>query len=209
MTKPTDRQIEYVRLADLKVNPKNPKAHHLDTIDASVGRFGFVEPIVKDDRTGSIISGHGRRTTLIEMEKRGEDPPEGVRLDPKGAWLVPVSVGWSSRTDTEAAAALIALNRTTEMGGWVDESLLDMLDSLSEVEDGFDGVGFGEADLDDLRAKLAAAQQALDPAMPPEDFTEYGQDIATQYCCPSCSYTWSGHPAPNLKESSDPDDSLI
>ena len=41
---------------------------------------------------------------------------------------------WSSRSDTEAGAALIALNRTTELGGWVDEELdhlRELLDTLT------------------------------------------------------------------------------
>src|SRR5690606_18212219 len=45
---------------------------------------------------------------------------------------------------------LIALNRTTELGGWVDDSLLDLLDGL----DDYTGIGFSENDTDDLRARL-------------------------------------------------------
>lgn len=150
MTIDTPRRTEYVRLAELKVNPRNPKSHNLEEIDASVKRFGTIDPIVRDDRTGYIISGHGRRETLTLMFQAGEDAPDGVLVNESGEWLVPVGVGWSSRTDAEATAALIALNRTTELGGWVDDSLLDALDSL----DDYSGVGFSEDDIDDLRAKL-------------------------------------------------------
>lgn len=148
------RRIEYVPLASLKADPRNPKAHDLGTIDASVGRFGFIEPIIRDERTGYIVSGHGRTKTLREMHARGETVPEGVQADKDGNWLVPVGIGWASRTDSEAAAALIALNRTTELGGWVDEELLSLLDDLDDGEGGLDGVGYGEEDLDDLRERL-------------------------------------------------------
>lgn len=131
----------------LRPDPRNPKAHDLETIDASVGRFGIIDTIATDGRTGYIVSGHGRTKTLTAMKARGESPPEGVILDKDGEWLVPVAVGWSSRTDAEAAAALIALNRTTELGGWVDESLLALLDELG---DDLDGVGFTEADREAL-----------------------------------------------------------
>lgn len=150
----TPRAIEYLPLTELLPNPRNPKSHDLETIDESVGRFGYVEPIIRDDRTGFIVSGHGRTKTLRAMHERGESPPEGILVDEAGHWLVPVGVGWASRTDTEAAAALIALNRTTELGGWVDESLLELLDELEEVDDGLVGVGFAEDDLDALRARL-------------------------------------------------------
>lgn len=149
------RRVEYLPLRELQADPRNSKTHDLETIDRSIGRFGVVDLIVRDDRTGYIISGHGRQATLADREARGESAPEGVRVDPEsGAWLVPVVTGWASRTDAEASAALIAMNRTTELGGWVDEALLDLLNELDEIQEGFDGVGFGESDLDDLRAAI-------------------------------------------------------
>src|SRR3546814_11528432 len=95
------------------------------------------------------------------MRDRGDNPPEGVRVDAGGHWLVPVIVGWASRTDAEARAALIALNRTTELGGWVDDSLPDLLDGLvAEGEPGPDGVGFDEDSNDAPRLRLAAPAPA-------------------------------------------------
>jgi hypothetical protein len=69
-----------------------------------------------------------------------------------------VQVGWASRTDAEAKAALIALNRTTILGGWVDASLLSILDELSDGGTdvaGLQGVGYDGDDLEELRARLA------------------------------------------------------
>lgn len=153
------RRVEYKPLSELTPDPRNPKAHDLQTIDASIGRFGVLDLIVQDERTGYIISGHGRRATLSAMQDRGETPPEGVKVDEDtGEWLVPVVTGWASRTDSEAAAALIALNRTTELGGWVDDALLDLLEELEESGDGLEGVGFGEDDIDNLRALVEELQ---------------------------------------------------
>lgn len=145
------RKVQYLPLAELKADPRNPKAHDEEVIDASIGRFGVLDLIVLDERTGNIVSGHGRQKALAAMEERGESAPEGVQVDAEGRWLVPVVTGWASRTDSEAGAALIALNRTTELGGWVDEDLLTLLDDLSEMDDGLAGVGFTEED----RAALA------------------------------------------------------
>lgn len=179
------RTIEYLPLSALKHDPANPKAHDLDTLDASVGRFGVLDPIVRDGRTGFIVSGHGRANTLARMQDRHETPPEGVRVDKDGAWLVPVVTGWSSRTDTEAHAALIALNRTTELGGWVDESLMELLGGLEEDENGFVGVGFDADDLDDLRARLEEAAPAPstddgDGTMESPSLKEYSQRYEEQ-----------------------------
>lgn len=149
------RKIEYRRLESLTPDPRNPKGHEAGVIDSSVGRFGFIDPIVEDRRTGRIISGHGRTESLRAAQERGDTPPDGVRQDKDGAWLVPVVVGWASRSDTEAAAALIALNRSTELGGWEEESLLTLLDELIVLGDeGLAGVGFDQSDIDDLRHRL-------------------------------------------------------
>lgn len=165
------RRTEYLPLSELKPDPRNPKNHSLETIDASIGRFGMVEAIVRDDRTGYIISGHGRAETLRRMAERGESPPEGIEVTESGEWLVPTFTGWASRTDTEAAAALIALNRTTELGGWVDEALLDLLDDLSAMDDGLEGVGFSDADLEHLHRVIQDLELSKQPAegVPLED----------------------------------------
>ena len=59
-------RIEYVPLDQLKKAPRNPKAHS-DDIKTSIGRFGYVEPIVVDERTGCIVAGHGRREALLAL----------------------------------------------------------------------------------------------------------------------------------------------
>lgn len=168
-----DRRIEMWPLADLAEHPGNPKAHDLDTITASVGRFGMVDPIILDQRTGRIISGHGRTHTLIAMEKRGDSPPDGIGQDEQGRWLAPVVVGWSSHSDSEADAAVIALNRTTELGGWVDQNLLDMLDRLQEQDQGLVGVGYGDDDIMALRERLAELGDESDDPLG-EDDDRYG-----------------------------------
>jgi hypothetical protein len=150
-----DRRIEYVPLSSLKADPRNPKSHDLGLIDASYDRFGVVDTVTTDGRTGYIISGHGRTTALRDAFANNQEPPEGVRVDEAtGEWLVPVNTGWSSKNDAEAAAALIAMNRVTEMGGWVDQTLLDLLDDIEKSGAGFEGVGYSDTDLDDLRHLL-------------------------------------------------------
>lgn len=153
------RKVELVPLADLRGDPRNPKAHATETLDASVGRFGFIEPIVVDGRTGLMASGHGRHQTLSGMEARGEAPPDGITVDrATGAWKVPVVTGWSSKSDEEAAAVLIALNRTGEAGGWVDEALLDLLAELEADPGGLVGVGYDSSDVADLEKRLRQAR---------------------------------------------------
>lgn len=157
------RRVEYLPLTKLTPDSRNPKAHDEIAIDASIGRFGFIEPVVLDERTGHIISGHGRTKVLTAMRDEGQTPPNGVRVDEDGTWHIPVVVGWASRTDLDASGALIALNRTTELGGWVDDELLGLLDDLAaDGEQGLDGVGYGTDDIEALSARLLASEEDID-----------------------------------------------
>ena len=162
----TAREITYVPLAELREDPRNPKAHDHGAITASLERFSVIDPIVIDGRTGYIISGHGRRSALLAMAERGDEPPEGVALADDCSWLVPAVTGWSSRTDTEARAALIALNRTGELGGWVDDSLLSLLDELSAADPDLP-VGFGDEDREALRRLVEADHYLAGAGSPP------------------------------------------
>lgn len=146
---PSPRRLTYIPLDDLEPAEKNPKGHAPDVIASSVGRFGYLEPVVVDDRTGRLIAGHGRRDDLLRRRDAGESPPEGIVVR-SGAWCVPVVRGWASADDTEALAAGVALNRTVELGGWDQGELAGLLSDLAQSERGLDGLGFVQADLDDL-----------------------------------------------------------
>lgn len=155
----TSRRLELVDLDYLLEAPRNPKNHDSESIGQSLKRFGYVELMVRDDRTGRLISGHGRRSQIMIARENGDAPPEGVEIAEDGRWLVPVVTGWASRDDTEAEAAIIALNRIGERGGWFDESLADMLSELADSPLGLVGVGYDQSDLDDL---MALIQEGLD-----------------------------------------------
>lgn len=184
------RRIEYMPLDDIQENPANPKAHDTEVIGDSVGRFGYIDGVVLDDRTGYLISGHGRTKTLRAKRDAGEAPPDGVQITSDGVWLVPVQRGWSSRSDADAKAALIALNRTTELGGWVDDSLLGLLDELSENDpDGLVGVGYDRDDVDELRSRLAEPTDTFEYTPKDQDGSEIDVDqMQFGHTCPSCGF---------------------
>jgi hypothetical protein len=46
----------YLPLSKLARAPRNPKGHALDVIDNSISRFGFINPIVVNEKTGRIVS---------------------------------------------------------------------------------------------------------------------------------------------------------
>jgi hypothetical protein len=148
------RKLEFMRLPTVMRADVNPKGHDADAIAASIDRFGYVEPLILDERTGKLVAGHGRLDDLARRADAGETPPEGIEVDDDETWLLPVFRGWASKTDDEAHALGVALNRLVERGGWQDHDLLSLLADLAQSEGGLVGLGFDETDVQDLTALL-------------------------------------------------------
>lgn len=155
------RKIEYSPLAEIGRAPRNSKDHDEPGIGASIGRFGFIEAMIMDERTGCLVGGHGRLDELQRREASGEDAPEGIVVI-GGKWTAPVQRGWSSRSDEEALAAGIALNRIGERGGWHTVDLYEDLTLLASMDEGLVGIGFDAADLERAVAAIELDKRDLD-----------------------------------------------
>ena len=57
-----------------------------------MGRFGYVAPMILDERTGRLVAGHCRLESLKRAKSAGKAPPKRVRVE-NGDWLVPVVRG--------------------------------------------------------------------------------------------------------------------
>ena len=157
-------KIETIAVADLSLDPSNVRKHsrrNLDAIKASLRKFGQQKPIVVDAK-GIVLAGNG---TLTAAKELGWTEIQATRTDLAGV---------------EATAFAIADNRTAELAEW-DDSLTDVLKSLSE--EGFDlsDIGFAADDIKDIEEKI-----------PPNEFTEVDENIETEHNCPKCGYKWSG-----------------
>lgn len=128
---PPPRALEYVRLDEVLLAPRNPKGHDKAAISRSISHHGFGDVPLRDDRTGRLVAGHGRHTELTAMHAAGQDPPDGITVDADGMWRMPVVTGWASRSDADAEAYLIGSNQIATAGGW-DDGLLDVLTDLRE-----------------------------------------------------------------------------
>lgn len=152
MPKKDELYIEYLPLEDLEKWPRNPKEHDLGEIHQSFKRFGYVNPIIINEKSGRMVVGHGRVDTLIQKQSLGEPPPKRIRKNGKD-WLVPVIRGIGFDDEMEAEAYGIADNRTSEVGGWNEGLLPDVLKDLAEGP-GLEGIGFDGDDLDKMLEKM-------------------------------------------------------
>lgn len=151
----SELEIEYVRLDRVKMPLRNPKGHSIGGISDSFSRFGYISPAIMNERTGRLVAGKGRYDTLVSRKMNGMSPPERIKVDGDGMWLMPV-VKVDFENDQEAEAYLLADNRLTELGGMDDEPmLLDMLTDLAaEGEEMLRGVGYDGEDIDELWRRL-------------------------------------------------------
>jgi hypothetical protein len=147
-------QVRYLPLSKLARAPRNPKGHAPDVIDNSIGRFGFINPIVINDKTGRIVAGHGRLDTL-QRAKAGKRPPERI-VEKDGEWYAPVLVGVTFATDAEAEAFLIADNQTVVLGGYDEKILAEILVDHVDTPNGLTGMGSSNDDVANLLLKVTA-----------------------------------------------------
>ncbi len=141
--------VEWVGTGRLFCSPANPRRNEeaVPHVAASIQRFGFRQPIVARP-SGEVIAGN---TRLKAAQSLG---------------LTEVPVAWFEGSDLDAAAYQIADNRTHEFASWDDASLAVILEQLRS-EDALEGVGFSDADIDQLLAELAAD-------LPPQELNDPG-----------------------------------
>jgi DNA modification methylase len=129
-------QITHRPISELKLDPKNPRAHsqrQVRQIARSIERFGFVVPVLTDAR-GKVIAGHGRVLAALLL-----------------GWSEVPTICLDHLSEAQARAFMIADNRLAENSTWDDRLLAEQLKGLSELELDFslDVTGFemGEIDL--------------------------------------------------------------
>lgn len=165
-------RVEYMPLLELKAAPRNPKQHAIDVIDRSIERFGYVQPPTLDERSQSIVAGHGRLEALNAMKAAGRTPPARIVVREDGEWMVPVLRGITFANDAEAEAYLLADNRASEVGGWDDEELRDMLRDITVQGGSLEGVGFSQEEI----AAMVTSAQIEDLKVAPIALVERGKE---------------------------------
>jgi len=153
-----NHDIRTMSLADLTAAPYNPRQiteQALQGLTQSVKRFGLVQPIVWNRRTGHVIGGH-QRIKVLEA------------LGAKEAAVVAVDL-----PETEEKALNVALNSPVIVGEFTDElqGLLDEIRTKDPVM--FDDLLLREL-IQDLAVPLPLVEESSLLAPPAEPITQKG-----------------------------------
>lgn len=132
-------KMSRMKISDLSFAEYNPRVtlkpgmEEYDKIKRNIIEFGFIEPIVVNDRTGNIVGGHQRINVLKDI---GYDEVDVVHVD----------------LDLDHEKALnIALNKIT--GKWDNDKLIKLVDSLDLGDVQF--TGFSDIELSGIKASLS------------------------------------------------------
>lgn len=142
-------EVRTLPIADLRPAPYNPRQilkpsdPAYRTLKASLERFGLVEPLVWNERTGHIVDGHARLRILREL----------------GHETVPVSV--VRLGDAEEKALNVVLNNHEAQGRFDRQPLRDLLRELHDLPEfaltGFDPSILRQLDYEPARDTPAEA----------------------------------------------------
>lgn len=112
--------IETVPLSSLKPAPYNPRkidSEAMTALQESLSRFGYVEPLVWNKRSGYVVGGH-QRLKALKREKRTAVPVVVVDLD-----------------EVAERQLNVALNNHHAAGQFDDEKLSSLLSELRAADE--------------------------------------------------------------------------
>ncbi len=160
-------QIFKIKVADLSADPANARKHddrNIDSIIASLRRFGQQKPIVID-ASKVVRAGSG---TLEAAKRIGWETIECVETNLKGS---------------DAIAYAIADNRTAELAEWDSDVLAAQLNGLlTDDEELANAAGFSA---EEIEAMLNKFNGEPEPTMPDEDEKP---DRTVKCNCPGCGF---------------------
>ncbi len=144
-------RYEQAPVGAVRPHPRNPRTGDLDAICESIEANGFFGALVVQRSTGFILVGNHR---FLAAKKLGfaEVPVVYVEVD-----------------DRTATRILLADNRTSDLAGYDDEALLEILKEV-QADGGLFGTAFDEASLEALIAETeGAADEVLGEAEDDEE----------------------------------------
>lgn len=144
------RTLEAAQLRAAEYNPRRdlqPEDAEYQKLRRSIEEFGYVEPIIWNERTGRVVGGHQRLKILLE---RGEEEIEAVVVDVD---------------DRDEKILNVLLNKVK--GRWDIGKLADLLQELDEAG-AMELTGFEDWELQSLLMQYDHIRDLME-----EDFSGY------------------------------------
>jgi ParB-like chromosome segregation protein Spo0J len=153
--------VTYRPVGDLIPDPRNARTHskrQIDQLKASIGAFGFTNPILADP-DGHIIAGHGRLQAARAL----------------GFAEVP-TITLSGLSETQKRALRIADNKIALNAGWDLEILQKELGELASIDVDIDPTltGFSTGEIDVILTSAGDPDDEVIPAAPTTPRTKPG-----------------------------------
>lgn len=131
-TKHQTFETRLMKRSEIQAAPYNPRtisAYNRSILQAKIKEIGLVEPLVWNQRTGNLVSGHQRLSILDELEQRDdyELTMAVVDLDP-----------------VREKEAVVFLNNPTGQGVWDEDALAEL---LKHPDVSLEGMGWTSSDL--------------------------------------------------------------
>lgn len=128
----------------LNLLPGNPRKGDVDSVVASLEKFGQRKPIVArripGEDGGEVLAGN----TTLKAARRLE-------------WTE-IAVVWTDDDDATAAGFALADNRTHDLGEYLDDELAAMIQRIEDDDELLDASGYDLMDLDDLMSSIAGEE---------------------------------------------------
>ena len=156
-------KVKFDKINPAKYNPRvdlKPGDLEYEKLKKSIEEFGFVEPLVWNQKTGNLVGGHQRFKIL------------------KGLGYNEADVSIVDLGETKEKALNVALNKIE--GDWDNEALTEILQEL-EAEGIADLTGFDDNEIESLVSEFEIPEEE------PEYDESISDDVKTA-TCPECNY---------------------
>jgi hypothetical protein len=135
------KKIKLSELHEAAYNPRTIDEESLASLKKSMDEFGYIQPIIWNERSGNVVSGH-QRLKIIKSEKPVPKDVEVIVVD---------------MDDVKEKAAVISFNKIS--GEWNSEKLSDLLGQIQGLDDDFLGLtGFTNNEITNLLSTSVRAE---------------------------------------------------
>jgi hypothetical protein len=166
-------EIRTVKLSDVKPFDENPRTideRSRKGLQASLDRFGYVDLIVWNEKSGNIVGGHQRFSLLKE---NGVEEADMIVVD---------------YPEKEELAANLTLNNPEIEGDW-DDPITELLEHVQDIDPEL----FGDINFDDLQE----AVESMVPRTGEDSYEDRNQEVDIDDLladcdtkCPCCNFEW-------------------